>query len=74
VYSLRGGKYQSSAIDERLRDHALFTAFAPVKDPKIAIAVLVENAGWGGGVAAPIARKVFDEWLLRNPKGSIAPR
>ena len=74
VYSLRGGKYQSNAIDERLRDHALFMAFAPVKDPKIAIAVLVENAGWGGSVAAPIARKVFDEWLLRNPKGSVAPR
>ncbi len=74
VYSLRGGKYQSSAIDERLRDHALFMAFAPVKDPKIAIAVLVENAGWGGSVAAPIARKVFDQWLLRNPKGGVAPR
>jgi penicillin-binding protein 2 len=74
VYSLRGGQYQSSAIDERLRDHALFMGFAPVKDPKIAIAVLVENAGWGGSVAAPIARKVFDQWLLRNPKGGVAPR
>ncbi len=74
VYSLKGGKYQSNAIDERLRDHALFMAFAPVKDPKIAIAVLVENAGWGGSVAAPIARKVFDEWLLRNPKGVAAAK
>lgn len=74
VYSLRGGQYQSSAIDERLRDHALFMGFAPVKDPKIAIAVLVENAGWGGSVAAPIARKVFDQWLLRNPKAGVAPR
>ncbi len=74
VYSLKGGKYQSNAIDERLRDHALFMAFAPVKDPKIAIAVLVENAGWGGSVAAPIARKVFDEWLLRNPKGGAAAK
>jgi penicillin-binding protein 2 len=74
VYSLRGGQYQSSAIDERLRDHALFMGFAPVKDPKIAIAVLVENAGWGGSVAAPIARKVFDQWLLRNPNGGVAPR
>jgi penicillin-binding protein 2 len=74
VYSLRGGQYQSSAIDERLRDHALFMGFAPAKDPKIAIAVLVENAGWGGSVAAPIARKVFDQWLLRNPKGGVAPR
>lgn len=68
VYSLKGGKYLSSAIDERLRDHALFMAFAPLKDPKIAIAVLVENAGWGGSVAAPIARKVFDAWLLQQPK------
>jgi penicillin-binding protein 2 len=74
VYSLKGGKYQSSAIDERLRDHSLFMAFAPVKNPKIAIAVLVENAGWGGSVAAPIARKVFDQWLLRNPKGGVVAR
>jgi penicillin-binding protein 2 len=68
VYSLRGGKYQSSAIDERLRDHALFMAYAPAKQPKIAVAVLVENAGWGGSIAAPIARKVFDAWLLRDQK------
>jgi penicillin-binding protein 2 len=68
VYSLRGAKYQSSAIDERLRDHALFMAYAPAKQPKIAVAVLVENAGWGGSVAAPIARKVFDAWLLRDQK------
>ena len=65
VYSLRGAKYQSSAIDERLRDHSLFMAFAPANQPKIAIAVIVENAGWGGSVAAPIVRKVFDAWLLR---------
>ena len=68
VYSLRGAKYQSSAIDERLRDHALFMAYAPAKQPKIAVAVLVENAGWGGNIAAPIARKVFDAWLLRDQK------
>jgi len=68
VYSLRGAKYQSSAIDERLRDHSLFMAFAPVTQPKIAIAVIVENAGWGGSVAAPIVRKVFDAWLSRDPK------
>jgi penicillin-binding protein 2 len=68
VYSLRGAKYQSSAIDERLRDHALFMAYAPAKQPKIAVAVLVENAGWGGSIAAPIARKVFDAWLLRDQK------
>jgi penicillin-binding protein 2 len=78
VYSLRGAKYQSSAIDERLRDHSLFMAFAPANQPKIAIAVVVENAGWGGSVAAPIVRKVFDAWLLRDaktqpPPGSTTP-
>ena len=70
VYSLRGSKYRASAIDERLRDHALFMAFAPAVNPKIAIAVIVENAGWGGSIAAPIARKVFDAWLLRDAKKS----
>ena len=68
VYSLRGANYQSGAIDERLRDHSLFMAFAPVNQPKIAIAVIVENAGWGGSVAAPIVRKVFDAWLLKDTK------
>ena len=72
VYSLRGANYQSNAIDERLRDHSLFMAFAPASQPKIAIAVIVENAGWGGSVAAPIVRKVFDAWLLRDPKASPA--
>lgn len=66
VYSLRGSKYRANAIDERLRDHALFMAFAPLNNPKIAIAVIVENAGWGGSVAAPIVRKVFDAWLLAD--------
>ena len=73
VYSLRGAKYQSSAIDERLRDHSLFMAFAPANQPKIAIAVVVENAGWGGSVAAPIVRKVFDAWLLRDAKIQPSP-
>jgi penicillin-binding protein 2 len=73
VYSLRGAKYQSSAIDERLRDHSLFMAFAPATQPKIAIAVIVENAGWGGSVAAPIVRKVFDSWLLREVKNQPLP-
>jgi penicillin-binding protein 2 len=39
-------------------------AFAPANDPKIVVAVIVENAGWGAGAAAPIARRVFDYWLL----------
>lgn len=63
VYSLRGAKYRASAVDERLRDHALFMAYAPVEDPQIAVALIVENGGWGASIAAPIARKVFDYWL-----------
>ena len=63
VYSLRGAKYHSHAVDERLRDHALFMAYAPADDPQIAVALIVENGGWGASVAAPIARKVFDYWL-----------
>ncbi|MBV6272493.1 penicillin-binding protein 2 [Alcaligenaceae bacterium CGII-47] len=63
VYSLRGAKYRASAVDERLRDHALFMAYAPADDPQIAVALIVENGGWGASVAAPVARKVFDYWL-----------
>ncbi|MEI2415276.1 penicillin-binding protein 2 [Orrella sp. JC864] len=67
VYSLRGGQYRANEIDERLRDHALFMSFAPAEKPSIAIALIVENGGWGGSVAAPVARKVYDYWLSRNP-------
>lgn len=67
VYSLRGAKYRADQIDERLRDHALFIGFAPVNNPRIAIALIVENAGWGGSVAAPVARQVFDQWLVNTP-------
>ncbi|TAL77856.1 MAG: penicillin-binding protein 2 [Burkholderiaceae bacterium] len=63
LYSLRGSKYHSSSVSERLRDHALFMAYAPFDDPKIAVALIVENGGWGASVAAPIARKVLDYWL-----------
>lgn len=52
------------ATPEHLRDHALFVAFAPADDPKIAIAVLAEHAGHGGSTAAPVARKVMDMYLL----------
>ena len=65
VFSLgQNEKYNASAVDERLRDHALFIAFAPAEAPKLAIAVLVENGGHGGSVAAPMARRVFDAFLL----------
>lgn len=57
-------KYDASKIDERLRDHALFIAYAPAEDPKIALAMVVENAGFGAQNAAPIARRVFDYILM----------
>ncbi len=56
-------KYDAEAIAEKLRDHALFIAFAPVEEPRIAVAVIVENGGGGGSVAAPIARKIMDAYL-----------
>ena len=57
-------KYHESRVQERHRDHALFIVFAPVESPKIALAVLVENAGFGARAAAPIARRVLDYYLL----------
>ena len=56
-------KYQESKVAETLRDHAWYIAYAPADQPKIAVAVLVENGGFGAQAAAPIARKVFDYWL-----------
>ena len=57
-------KYDEKNVDERLRDHALFIAFAPAESPRLALAVLVENGGHGSAAAAPIARRVFDAYLL----------
>ena len=57
-------KYNEKDISERLRDHALFISFAPADDPKLAVAVVVENGRSGSGTAAPIARKIFDAYLL----------
>jgi penicillin-binding protein 2 len=57
-------KYDARKIEEHLRDHALYVAYAPADDPKIALAVVVENAGFGADHAAPIARRVLDFWLL----------
>lgn len=65
VYSVgQAEEYDEKTVAERLRDHALFVAFAPAEDPKLAIAVLVENGGHGSSVAAPIARAVFDAYLV----------
>jgi penicillin-binding protein 2 len=61
-------RYNESQVAERMRDHALFIAFAPVEEPRIAVAVVVENGGHGGSVAAPIARAVMDSYLLEDMK------
>ena len=57
-------KYDPGKLSEYQRDHALYMAYAPAENPKIAVAVVVENAGFGAASAAPIARRVFDYWLL----------
>jgi penicillin-binding protein 2 len=57
-------RYDAKHIEEKLRDHALFIAFAPADDPKIAVAVIVEHGGAGSSVAAPIARAIMDSYLL----------
>ncbi|HJT50311.1 MAG TPA: penicillin-binding protein 2 [Nitrosospira sp.] len=60
----QGEKYVEGQLNERYRDHALFVAYAPAENPKIALSVLVENGGHGGAAAAPIARQVMDYYLL----------
>jgi len=57
-------KAVTKTLEEHLRDHAWFIAFAPVEQPKIAVAVIVENGGQGGSAAAPVARRIFDAYLL----------
>jgi penicillin-binding protein 2 len=60
-------RYKAEDVEERLRDHALFIAFAPANDPEIAIAVVVENGGHGGSAAGPIARAVMDRYFSSKP-------
>lgn len=67
VFSVKQDEeYDEETTAKRRRDHALFIAFAPVESPKIAVAVVVENGGHGGSIAAPIARKVMDQYLLQS--------
>ncbi|MFN7086911.1 MAG: penicillin-binding protein 2 [Burkholderiales bacterium] len=68
----QGEKYVESRVHERLRDHALYIAYAPADKPRIAIAVVVENSGFGARAAAPIARQVFDYYLLGKEPASPA--
>ncbi|MCW8934685.1 MAG: penicillin-binding protein 2 [Gammaproteobacteria bacterium] len=64
-------EYDEETIAKKLRDHALFISFAPYKDPKIVVAVIAENGSHGSSVAAPISRKIIDEWI-KNNKGKNA--
>ena len=63
---------QETLEDERYRDHALFIGAAPAHNPRIAVTVILENGGSGGAQAAPLARALMDQWLLRNPEYLIA--
>lgn len=65
-------KYDSKRLAEHLHDHSLFTAFAPVDKPTIAIAVVVENGGFGAATAGPLVRKALDYYLLKKRPGDIA--
>lgn len=68
-------KYNAAALAEHKRDHALYTAFAPVDNPKIVIALIVENAGFGASAAAPIARKAMDYFFLgKKPVSEVSTR
>ncbi|MGP5405313.1 penicillin-binding protein 2 [Psychrobacter celer] len=69
----QGKRYDKSALDKRHWDHAWFSGFAPVDDPQIALAVLVENGGGGSTVAAPIGRALFDYWVLQRHDDPILP-
>ena len=66
VFGLKGEKYREDRVAERLRDHAWYIAYAPADKPTIALAVMVENGGFGAQTAAPVARAVIDYHLLRR--------
>jgi len=76
-------EYKKEEIAKKLQDHALFIGYAPIDDPRIAVALIVENGGSGGSVAAPIVRKVMDQYLLnllpenksaeKNINGAVVP-
>ena len=68
----QGDKYVESRVQERFRDHALFIAYAPAENPRIALALIVENAGFGAKAAGPIARQMIDYYLLGKEAPSPA--
>jgi len=67
-------EYDEETVAKHMRDHALFVAYAPADDPRIAVAVIVENGGHGGSAAAPVARRVMDAFLLEQYDESTAAR
>ena len=71
VQIAQGKTYNAAALREQHRDHAWFIAFAPVDKPQIAVAVILENAGWGAN-AAPLARQLTDFYLLRLQTGQVS--
>jgi penicillin-binding protein 2 len=69
VFSIKQNEtYNADRVAERLRDHSLYVAFAPAEDPKVALAVIVENGGFGAAAAAPLARLVMDHLLVERVK------
>ncbi|MDX1656803.1 MAG: penicillin-binding transpeptidase domain-containing protein, partial [Candidatus Competibacteraceae bacterium] len=73
VFSLgQNERYNAKELDKRLHDHALFVAFAPAQEPRIAVAVLAEHGGGGSSTAAPIARQVLDAWLAPSAPEPLA--
>ena len=74
LYNLKGEKYTESKVSRHLRDHSWYIAYAPADKPTIALAVLAENAGFGSATAAPIARTVFDYYLLGKTPDPKKPK
>jgi penicillin-binding protein 2 len=75
VFTLRQNQsYNARRLAKHLLDHALFVAFAPVDEPRIAVAVIAEHGGGGSATAAPMARKVMDAWLLDRYDDSATAR
>ncbi|ELA08576.1 penicillin-binding protein 2 [Moraxella macacae 0408225] len=68
----QGKRYNESTLNERHRDHGWFIAFAPVENPQIAVALIVEN-GRGGSIVAPLAKQVIDYWILQRDTNPILP-
>ena len=66
-------EYKEEEVEERLRDHALFVGLAPADSPSIVLALIIENGGSGGTMAAPVARQIFDYWVLERNEGERAP-